>query len=301
MSRLLAGKRVVCPKTSASSVLAGTPSRRRRDASRNWPAVLLASPERAVGSVRTADEPNDDERPPSFAATIQRETTEHYIKRVGSWPADVPRFLCCSLQSSAPAVGGFPPRAIGVNLYRASRTSFSIRPVLRPHDILLEHEPCQGAFRERQSRELTSDRRESVWQCSWTERAASRPLRLSGADWRTARFVSLLEELPKGRSTGPRQEDRCPDGSLHRNTSISLKHQLRYRPKGTSTYFSPTPARIRRSTGVERLVGTVPRYVPASGRAPIGMFTTVPSAMRAMSKTLPTTIGWPAGSKRRTA
>ena len=183
MSRLLAGKRVVCPKTSASSVLGGTPtpSRRRRDASRNWPAVLLASPGRAVGSVRTADEPANDERPPSFAPTIQRETTEHYIKRVGSWPADVPRFLCCSLQSSAPAVGGFPPRAIGVNLYRASRTSFSVRPVLRPHDILLEHEPCQGASRERHSRELTSDSRESVRQCSWTERAASRPLRLSGA------------------------------------------------------------------------------------------------------------------------
>lgn len=44
-----------------------------------------------------------------------------------------------------------------------------------------------------------------------------------------------------------------------RNTSLSLNRERRYGLTGTSTNFSPVLTRTRRSTGVERPVGTVPR------------------------------------------
>src|SRR5262249_30344253 len=65
--------------------------------------------------------------------------------------------------------------------------------------------------------------------------------------------------------------------------------------------LSPVRTRTRRSTGVERPVGTVPRYIPGSGSAPIAMFSTLPSAICATSKTPESFTGWPAEFGRRTS
>src|SRR5262245_7730580 len=80
---------------------------------------------------------------------------------------------------------------------------------------------------------------------------------------------------------------------------LSRKHHCDV--KGMSMDFSPARTRTRRSTGVERPVGTVPRYIPRSGRAPIAMFSTLPSAICATSKTPKSSTGWPVEFKRRTA
>ena len=74
-----------------------------------------------------------------------------------------------------------------------------------------------------------------------------------------------------------------------------------YRFSGTSMDLPPVVTRTPRSTGVERVVGTVPRYIPGSARAPIATFSTVPSLIRATSRTVASTMGFPSGSETRTA
>src|SRR5262245_32904589 len=65
---------------------------------------------------------------------------------------------------------------------------------------------------------------------------------------------------------------------------------------GISTRLSPVITRIRRSIGAERTGGSTPRYAPCSGTKPIRTFSSVPSAIRAISSTSASPSDLPAGS-----
>ena len=63
----------------------------------------------------------------------------------------------------------------------------------------------------------------------------------------------------RSRCAGRSPAARARELLHHEDTSSSLNRERRYGLMGTSTNLSPVLTRTRRSTGVERPVGTVPR------------------------------------------